>query len=129
MKKLLFISFVMLLFANIAKGQSNENTVMQDPTYVFQLYPTDNMWTFIRLDTSNGQLWQVHFAVNDDSSRTEEVLSLSTLAIGSDAKAGRFCLYPTKNVYNFILLDRKEGKTWQVQWSFDQTKRGVIPIN
>ena len=26
-------------------------------------------------------------------------------------------------------LDRIGGKTWQVQWSFDEENRAVIPIN
>lgn len=129
MKKFIFILFAMLLTANIAKGQIDKSAAIQDSTYVYQLYPTENMWTFIKLDTSNGQMWQVHFAINDDSSRSEEILSLTRLAIAGEAKVGRFCLYPTKNMYNFILLDKKDGRTWQVQWSFDYMNRGILPIN
>lgn len=119
----------MLLAISEVKGQSQAGQAVRDSMQVYELYPTENMWTFIKLDTSSGQLWQVHFAINDDSSRKEEILSLTRLAIGNEAKAGRFCLYPTKNMYNFILLDRKEGKTWQVQWSFDYMNRGILPIN
>lgn len=129
MRKLLFVLFTMLLAVSEVKGQSQASQAVRDPIQVYELYPTENMWTFIKLDTSSGQLWQVHFAINDDSSRKEEILSLTRLAIGDEAKAGRFCLYPTKNMYNFILLDRKEGKTWQVQWSFDYMNRGILPIN
>lgn len=41
----------------------------------------------------------------------------------------RFKLFPTQNIYNFILLDKIDGKTWQVQWSFDEANRAVLPIN
>ena len=129
MRKLLFVLFTMLLAISEVKGQSQAGQAVRDSMQVYELYPTENMWTFIKLDTSSGQLWQVHFAINDDSSRKEEILSLTRLAIGNEAKAGRFCLYTTKNMYNFILLDRKEGKTWQVQWSFDYMNRGILPIN
>lgn len=129
MRKLLFVLFTMLLAVSEVKGQSQAGQAVRDSMQVYELYPTENMWTFIKLDTNSGQLWQVHFAINDDSSRKEKILSLTRLAIGNEAKAGRFCLYPTKNMYNFILLDRKEGKTWQVQWSFDYMNRGILPIN
>ena len=47
----------------------------------------------------------------------------------SIAENGRFTLYPTKNMYNFILLDQVNGKTWQIQWSIDEENRMIIPIN
>ena len=40
----------------------------------------------------------------------------------------RFTLYPTQNMYNFILLDQISGKTWQVQWSIDYINRHITPI-
>ena len=40
----------------------------------------------------------------------------------------RFTLYPTQNIYTFILLDQIEGKTWQVQWSSDRENRAILPI-
>lgn len=41
----------------------------------------------------------------------------------------RFKLFPTQNIYNFILLDRIDGKTWQVQWAFEEGNRAVMPIS
>ena len=29
----------------------------------------------------------------------------------------------------FILLDRIDGKVWQVQWSFDEENRTVVPVS
>ena len=29
----------------------------------YKLYPTDNMWTFIELETTTGRMWQVHYSV------------------------------------------------------------------
>lgn len=86
------------------------------------------MWTFIKLNTSNGQIWQVQFSINGKGKRGEQPLSFSCLAHGSDAVNGRFELYPTENIYNFILLDQIDGRSWQVQWSLDYRDRGIIPI-
>lgn len=42
--------------------------------------------------------------------------------------AGRFELYPTQNMYNFILLDTETGRTWQAQWSTNYSNRGILEI-
>ena len=93
----------------------------------YQLFPTENIWTFLKLDTSNGKIWQVQYSVNNDY-RGEVVLNSQPLVEGDAAKNGRFTLYPTKNMFNFILLDQKDGRTWQVQWSVEEGNRMVIPI-
>ncbi|MEE1092365.1 MAG: hypothetical protein UHZ01_04710 [Prevotella sp.] len=129
MKKLIIVLFLTLL-ASTSFGQiKSQSVIMNDTVNVYKLYPTKNMWTFIKLNTSNGQMWQVQFAINVEGKRREEILSLSRLAYGNDAVSGRFELYPTENMYNFILLDQVDGRTWQVQWSFDYMNRGILPIN
>ena len=42
------------------------------------------------------------------------------------AQNGRFKLYPTGNMYNFIMVDVIDGRTWQVQWNNSENKRLVI---
>ncbi len=93
----------------------------------YTLYKTDNMYTFLKLDTRTGQIWQVHWTI-DESKGDSVVLPLSTEILSLDTKDGRFALFPTTNIYNFILLDTIDGKTWQVQWSFKESNRFVIPI-
>ena len=97
----------------------------------FKLYPTDNIWTFLELDTAHGRIWQVQFSLDNTNKYS---VPLSTIDLVEDnsfkqAFAGRFELYKTKNLYNFILLDTATGATWQVQWSQDVNSRGIIPIN
>ena len=41
----------------------------------------------------------------------------------------RYRLFPTQNMYNFILLDQIDGYTYQVQWHGDEENRGVVPIS
>ncbi len=102
------------------KKQSHENAV-------YQLYPTQNMWNFIKLDTRNGQMWQVQYDIKDNNRSVTYLNSVPLVAKEEEAN-DRFTLYPTQNTFNFILLDQLDGRTWQVQWSFEAAHRVVIPI-
>ncbi len=42
------------------------------------------------------------------------------------AQNGRFKLYPTQNMYNFIMQDVISGQSYQVQWNNDEDYRGVM---
>lgn len=97
-------------------------------TPIYSLYPTDNSWVSIKLDTRNGKLWQVHFSVTKDA--FEGILSINTYSLVSsdEEMAGRFTLVPTKNIYNFILLDQVNGRTYKVQWHNDNDKRFIREI-
>ena len=75
----------------------------------YNLYKTDNMYTFLKLDTRTGQIWQVHWSTEKDG---RAVLPLSTERLSSDSKDGRFVLFPTTNMYNFILLDTRFPSPW-----------------
>lgn len=92
----------------------------------YKLYPTTNIWTFIKLDTRNGKLWQVQFD-NSGDDRFEVPINTSDLTFGEN-KALRFELYPTQNIYTFLLLDKLTGKVWQAQWSTKRDNRFIIPI-
>jgi hypothetical protein len=85
------------------------------------------MWTFIKLNTRNGQIFQVQFNMKSDSRFTTN-LSLEPLVSTEKEVNDRFILYSTQNMYTFILLDQLDGRTWQVQWSTDPNNRGIFPI-
>ncbi len=96
----------------------------------YKLYPTDNMWTFLKLDTCMGYVWQVQFVINSDNRWQEMIIYTSRIDWKESWEPldniGRFELYPTKNTYNFLLLDKKTGRIWQIQWSTDPENRGLI---
>lgn len=96
----------------------------------YKLFPTQNMWTFLKLDTASGEIWQVQYSVKGEDYRFETVLSDIDIPekYGQKRKVGRFTLYPTLNSYNFVMLDQIDGYTYQVQWSIDSENRFVIPI-
>lgn len=102
---------------------------IQENTTRYKLYPTQNMWTFLKLDTQTGKIWQVQYDIKDNN-RFETAVNLTNLSpIFEQPINDRFELYPTQNIYNFILLDKINGATWQVQWSIDNDKRFIIPIS
>ena len=96
----------------------------------FQLFKTQNMWTFLKLDTMTGQIWQVQYSVDGGEYRFETSLDTNPRISEyyDEPICGRFTLYPTENTYNFILLDQIDGRCWQVQWNIDSNKRFVIRI-
>ena len=112
----------------IAEAPFSEPTQSTDVRY--RLFPTQNMWTFLKLDTMTGKIWQVQFSVKDEDYRFETVLSSVdiTETLKQEKKIGRFTLYPTQNTYNFVMLDQLDGYTYQVQWSGDWKNRFVLPI-
>ena len=94
---------------------------------VYELFPTQNIWTFLKLNTRDGRIAIVQFDVSSNN-RMETDLNISPLVEEQNAQNGRFTLYPTSNLYNFILLDQIDGRVWQVQWSFEKDKRMILPI-
>ena len=97
----------------------------------YRLFPTQNMWTFLKLDTMTGKIWQVQYSVEGAKYRFETVLNSVDLArrLKQERVVGRFMLYATQNTYNFVLLDQIDGYTYQVQWGGDADQRFVIPIS
>lgn len=94
---------------------------------VYELFPTQNMWTFLKLNTRDGRIAIVQFDVNK-TNRMEYDLNTTRFVEEENAQNGRFTLYPTSNIYNFILLDQIDGRVWQIQWSVEKDKRLVFPI-
>ena len=64
MKKttLLFILFLTGLMA--CSTPEDKPKKQNNAAPAFQLFPTTNMWTFIKLDTRNGRMWQVQWAID-----------------------------------------------------------------
>jgi hypothetical protein len=114
--------------SNTAKLLKQQVEIQQIEVPVYKLFPTENYWTYIKLDTRNGKMWQVHFSVSKDGFQGEKELNSRRLILSEEEINGRFTLIPTKNIYNFLLLDQLTGKTYQVQWNNEFLNRLVIPI-
>ena len=122
---LIFALTTMLTFAQGTPDIPIQN-ISTDSNVVYRLFATDNSYNFIKLNTRNGQMWQVQWSLKDNE--FESTLSDISMVTKDKEKNGRFFLYPTTNSYNFILLDQIDGRAWQVQWNFEAEKRMVVRI-
>ena len=89
----------------------------------YKIYKTENTYNLIKLDTATGQTWQVQYRLGDTESMTVEIDASSLLWYSEPEIAGRFELYPTNNMYQFILIDTQTVRTWQIQWNTTPSKR------
>jgi len=130
MKRIVF-SIIIGLTSIKAFAQNTSEAPIQnistDSSVVYRLFATRNMYTFIKLNTRNGKMWQVQWGT-ESKYQFESTLSDVSRANNNEEKNGRFFLYPTTNRYNFILLDQIDGRVWQVQWSLEAKERMVDPI-
>jgi hypothetical protein len=129
--KTTLITLFFLLSTTISFAQSTSEAPIQnistDSAVTYRLFSTRNMYTFIKLDTRNGKMWQVQWSTKGDEYRFESTLSDISRVNKDEEKNGRFFLYPTTNIYTFILLDQIDGRAWQVQWGKEE-ERAVIRI-
>ena len=129
MKKNLIL-ILMLVAITISAQNNNDNKVYFSPdtNVTYRLFKTQNMHIFIKLNTSNGTMKLVQFSTSSKRDIMQADLSDIELATGTEAKNGRFYLYPTDNFYTFLLLDQIDGRVWQVQWSTNPEDRGIFRI-
>jgi hypothetical protein len=112
MKRKLIVTVALLSLASLAVADELPSEPTQNPDAPYRLFNTKNVYTLLKLDTREGQIWQVQWG--DKAHRFTAPINQNALVTGG--KAGRFTLYPTSNIYTFILLDQETGDTWHVQW-------------
>ena len=131
MRNIFIIIFTLLCVATscskVDKKTQNESKQEVNDGARYELYSTQNIWTFLKLDTRTGRIWQVQYSL-EEGKRGEWILNAQSLTQNSEGKNRRFQLYPTSNIFNFILLDHSNGKTYQVQWSQKEELRMIVPI-
>ncbi len=139
MKKTIFLSIVfaaLLLVAGCKNAtipesqplsfeQQMQNIAAELP--VFKMIPTDNIHILLKWNTRTGEVWMTQYALSDTEALEHRIPS--NLNIKSESSwNGRFELYPTKNMFNFIMVDTYYGNAYQVQWSFKNENCFVAPI-
>ncbi|MBQ8424157.1 MAG: hypothetical protein IJY36_07885 [Coprobacter sp.] len=108
MRKILFCVFILIPFFTNAQ--------------IYKMYQTRNVHNQLRLNTANGEVRQIQ----DDGQSW--IICYEKELLGKTA--GRFCLYETQNMWNFIMLDTYTGKNWQVQYSVEGPEyMFATPIN
>lgn len=93
----------------------------------YKLYQTENMYNLLELDTKTGKVKQVQWALKADE---EDTFPINTEDLSSPYRygPGTFELYPTKNLYQFILLDKTNGRKWHIQWGLNESHRWIRRI-
>lgn len=93
----------------------------------FKIYQTENIYQLLKLDTKTGKIYQIQWSLNQKEEMTLTINS-DDLRIDQNYGSGCFELYPTKNMYQFILIDKTDGRTWHVQWGTESSKRWIRRI-
>lgn len=94
----------------------------------YKLYQTENIYTFLQLDTKTGMIEQVQWSLDLDNEGSVNI-NAEDLTYGFGYGSGDFELYPTKNMYQFLLLDKTTGRKWHVQWGMESSKRWIRRIS
>ena len=178
MKKLLFLLLIPLVsFSQDTIPETK--TLTQKEAYInkmlelkkdynakdrYVVYPTENIYTSLLLDTQTGKIEQLQISLGDTPTSRVSLNDTSMMFDEYEAereyksdlkkweetpdeekhewyvkpdykeykemigKVGQFKLYPTKNTFNFIMVNTISGVTWQVQWSTKEENRIVIPL-
>lgn len=112
----------------IQKVFVEDGTIFTTSTESFKLYPTTNIYNFLLLDTRNGIIKGLQWSFDFEKRFSYTINKESLLYVWDKVVNNRFELYPTQNHYTFILLDKIEGRTWQVHWGFDEKNIGIYRI-
>ncbi len=127
-KSLVFFCLLICLYglsSTTCNAEVNSNELLQangtcidplpcaDAKYI--LYPTRNMYTYLRLDSSTGAIELYQWSFEDNRSFHYEAFT-SCLSFDEVPKIGRFQLIPTSNIYVFMRLDRITGYVDFIEW-------------
>lgn len=126
MKKIILFLLIVLCVTSYSNAAESVTVVSPTTNAVnnYLLYPTSNVYTFLKLDTRNGIIWQVQYSLEEN----EFQAPLNDRELVINGKPGQFALYPTTNIWTFLLLDTVNGDVWHVQWSQNPLKRGIYQI-
>lgn len=92
----------------------------------FELYPTQNTFNFLKLDKKTGKIYQVQWSLEGEKEFSITLNGIDLSQFSTDGNC--FKLYPTKNMWQFILLDGASGRAWHVQWGFEEKNRWIKRI-
>ena len=131
MKKYLFLLLALIVVPLYAQMQGGlqYTDINHNSAARFKLYPTTNMYNFLKLDTRLGVVNAVQFDINGPNEYEYHVGSVWKSIPVDQQVDGRYELYPTQNYYTFLLLDQIDGKVYHVQWSMERINRGLYEIS
>ena len=99
----------------------------QDYIGKYKIYQTENIYILLKLDTTTGRIEMIQWNL-DKEKEFELYINNEDFSYGILSVPGRFELYPTKNMYQFILIDTLFGTTWHVQWGTKLSEQWIRRI-
>jgi hypothetical protein len=124
MKRYALVTFILLLYVCSSSAGVDDIRLNADPQQDikarYRLFRTENIWTNLMLDTQTGRLWQIAITPNGGKGFP---INKRYLVDNTSTKNGRFTLYPTGNMWNWILIDQDNGSAWQVQFAIENKNR------
>lgn len=136
-KRIFIIVIISLFFKTSAYAQDRDSVLqvissrLDDISYQigwinrYKLYKTENVYTFLKLDTRTGYIDQVQWSLDESK---EFTVPINSIILSTSGTCGTFELIPTQNMYQFILLDKEQGRMWHVQWGMETEKRWIRSI-
>lgn len=131
------ISFILSAQTDSISSDSASNQVVElledirvrqiKETYAnrYKMYRTENIYNLLKLDTQTGKIEQVQWSLDYNKEFTSTINSQD---LSWETGMNSFELYPTQNMYQFVLLDKATGRTWHVQWGLQDKKRWIKRI-
>ena len=126
MKKFIYTCLTIIISCSIIYSQDlftqeylQFNAVNHEvaPHLRYKIYPTFNMWTYLKLDTRTGRIAMLQIATDSKDEGEFYIGTPNEVYVGDDAINGRYELYPTSNMWTFIMIDQINGNSYHVQWS------------
>lgn len=91
-----------------------ETTPLNDKPNRYELFKTQNMWTYILLDKFSGKLWQCQYSVKGVEYITS--VAINDIAL-SNTETNKFTIKPMTSMFQYYLIDEETGNMWKFQWS------------
>lgn len=120
-----------LLFAPPCAAKGAPDAAVAKVKSRYKTIKTDNVHTFLLLDTRLGVVRQCQFDAGGGATEDCWAVHANPSAYAAWKKGipypipGRFQLMATENMFTFILTDRMTGTIYAVQWSMEDEKRFV----
>lgn len=114
-----------ILIANIRLLEQIEMDLSLKNRY--KLYQTEDMNTLLELDTKTGIVNQIHWSLKASEEKIYAI-NANDLSEENMIGPGVFELYATKNMYQFILINKMNGTKWHIQWGDDKDHRWIRKI-
>lgn len=137
MKKILLFIFSMIALCSYGQSEiPKDSTLLEiqeqiwdiqkklEPQERYKIYPTENIYVLLRLDTATGRVDIMQWSLDKEKEFINDINS-EDLSLSYTLKNGTFELYPTKNMYQFILMDKTNGRCWHLQWGVKISERWI----